>query len=750
MGKKIQYATEEDLREAQHSLSQEAQKAKDAGEKAAQEVRREFITELGKVSAVVTANADTTKQQMEKLDETLRGFATSVANQVREELNQKVPELESLVGNSKKYLLDHCKRLQEEMTTAMRTHVHARCEELTADMEKRDQKVVDHTQELFQGAAEEMLKQRKEVMAEISRVEDDLNKKLQDLFEGTNAQFKKLHEKMTAAASESDEKFERATTEIWLKLERFEELLTEAREEATAHANDVDDRAIDSNAKLRNDAERRLDNLELTCTKLHDAVAEVENLPTRRVDWVIKNVSKRIRPPSASQSLLHTSWFSPKFDMAGAHGLQLELQFFKKADPPVEGENSGDCAVFLWACKGMNLVYKLYVGTKSAMCEKIFNGRVPYGTKRLCFLKDHINREEDSLKVSVEILEAVREVEHPIKPTPALMTDGSDETELDERNRPLDGRIVFRRHVTHRLLDQVRQQAENMKSRMVRQVEWRLEHASMLRLCFPPNEPMCSVPFAAAGVDGMQLLFYPCGYGGATDGFCSLFLYAPVGATLKYTLYIGENRRDATHFFEDAGAFGRTNFCRFETLLDDVSGTIRIALEIEEAHQDVAAKVSHPIVAPGDKRTLPQIEGSVPNAVESVVKMHRAPGKAPTCLQEKRVLPSLWTAKSLAEKGSDDPNAMKSFDDIKSMVRISHSSHKRNPPRSPACSPKSAFRSSSSPAAARDQMSPAGTESLPNLNATGNMFGGSPKRCGVARAKLDMMASAPALSSVVC
>ena len=23
---------------------------------------------------------------------------------------------------------------------------------------------------------------------------------------------------------------------------------------------------------------------------------------------------------------LHTSWFSPKFDAAGAHGLQLELQ----------------------------------------------------------------------------------------------------------------------------------------------------------------------------------------------------------------------------------------------------------------------------------------------------------------------------------------------------------------------------------------------------------------------------------------
>jgi len=350
------------------------------------------------------------------------------------------------------------------------------------------------------------------------------------------------------------------------------------------------------------------------------------------------------------------------------------------------------------------LVYKLYIGTKSQQCEKVFNGRVPYGTKRLCFLKDQINREEDSLRVSVEILESVREVEHPIKPPPPV-EEGVEETEEDIRNKPLEGRVVFRRHINNRLGDQVKTQVENMRSRMVRRVEWRLEQASLLRRCFPPGDPMCSVAFAAAGVDGLQLMFYPGGYQGATEGFCSLFLYAPAGATLKYTLYLGSHRRDATNFFEDSGAFGRTNYCRFESIVEEDTDTILVALEIEEAHQDVTARVAHPTVQPGDRRSVSQMEGAVPTAVESVVKMHRAPGKPiPSgCLEDLRVLPSLWTAKSLGDKASND--VMHSFEDLK-QSRAPGNSHGRRG--------EAAMRSAlpASPAAASPL---AGSKSMPSL-----------------------------------
>lgn len=44
------------------------------------------------------------------------------------------------------------------------------------------------------------------------------------------------------------------------------------------------------------------------------------------------------------------------------HGLQLELQLFRPSDWGADGESSGDVAIYLWACKGMNLVYKLHCG----------------------------------------------------------------------------------------------------------------------------------------------------------------------------------------------------------------------------------------------------------------------------------------------------------------------------------------------------------------------------------------------------
>merc|ERR1719253_1832634 len=104
----------------------------------------------------------------------------------------------------------------------------------------------------------------------------------------------------------------------------------------------------------------------------------------------------------------------------------------------------------------------------------------------------------------------------------------------------------------------------------------------MLRRCFPVDECMCSKPFNAAGVENMQLIFYPSGYHGSTDGFCSLFLFGPAGATLRCFLFAGGQKREASHYFREPGAFGRTNFCRYEACMDDVEDTVLLALEVEE------------------------------------------------------------------------------------------------------------------------------------------------------------------------
>eukprot|EP00933_Yihiella_yeosuensis_P028955 TRINITY_DN22714_c0_g1_i1.p1 TRINITY_DN22714_c0_g1~~TRINITY_DN22714_c0_g1_i1.p1 ORF type:complete len:772 (-),score=152.36 TRINITY_DN22714_c0_g1_i1:285-2600(-) len=458
-----------------------------------------------------------------------------------------------------------------------------------------------------------------------------------------------------------EERTQRSESEIWMKLDRLDELVKELNEQEQNDMRETRQYCDDQIEEYGGIADGRLDSLEKESNRMASAVCEVENLATRRVDWVIKNATKFLRPNSASKACLHTSWFSPKFDIGGAHGLQLELQLFRAVDHDAPDSAAGDIAIFLWACKGMNLCYRLHCGSKSQALEKVFNGRVPYGTKRFCWLKDQINRENDTLRVGVEILESIREVEHHVKapPVPEITAEMSviDREAAEEASKKnVDCSLLFRRHVNNRLQEQVKTQVEAMRSRMIRRVEWRVEQANMLRKCFPPGESMCSASFAAAGVDGMQLIFYPNGYEGATDGFCSLYLYCPAGTTVRCNLFVGKQQRDAHHTYEAAGAFGRSNFCRFEVGVDQNTNTINLALEVLEAHQDVAARVSHIAVAPGDRRSQSEIEGSPSGPINSTVKLQRCAGrttggasKDSDPLADRRVLPSLWTAKSLAE-----------------------------------------------------------------------------------------------------
>jgi hypothetical protein len=232
--------------------------------------------------------------------------------------------------------------------------------------------------------------------------------------------------------------------------------------------------------------------------------------------------------------------------------------------------------------------------------------------------------------------------------------------------------MFFQRWCNNRLYDQVKSQIDLMQSRMVRKIEWRVETASLLRRCFPPNECLCSTAFSAAGIEGMQFVFYPSGYKNATEGYCSLFLYGPAGATLKCHISAGNQKREASHTFDEPGAFGRTNFCRYESCVDDVDDSILIVLDIEDAQQDWTANMKHPCLKPGDRRTVQQIDGSSDKAIDSVVKLTKKPGTRASgkdaSLIELKVLPSLWTAQQIGTS-SGVPDGMSTFDDIRDRAK---------------------------------------------------------------------------------
>jgi len=624
---------------------------------------RQLKEELQEVADNVTKNAATSQQAVDRVATDSKAFTEASIEKLQRDITALLTANEEKLVISQRDLDSKIQKVDKNVRDALADELSALCEQFDKQMELQREELEMQAAKWAREAAEEIVKQRREVEGSIEAARKEAQARTEESYQQTVREGEQRNQEFRTALEEAADRSRRAEGEVYLKLGQLEDELHELQASAQAHTEQVQQGALGQVLQLRQDAETRLAHLDQETTKLRDAIAEVENLSTRRVDWVIKHVSLRLRPSTpGSKASLHTSWFSPKFNMAGAHGLQLEFQLFRPSDPPVEGEAAGDCAVFLWACKGTSLVYKLYIGKKVATMEKVFNGRVPFGTKRLCFLKDQINREDDTLRISVEILETVRELEHPVKPPPPP----TDPDEAETAVQPLEGLVIFRRHINNRIVDQVKKEVEIMRSRMVRRIEWRLEQASLLRRCFPTKEPMCSAPFNAAGIENLQLMFYPSGYTGCTEGFCSLYLYAPAGVTLKCTLWAGTQRRDASHYFEEPGAFGRTNFCRFEAAVDAEEDTLTVALDVEEAHQDVQASVAHPVVTPGDRRSQAQIDGDLPDKVESVVKLKRVPGKAVAGMEDRRVLPNLWQAKSLSSEPV--PDGFHSFDELRGMA----------------------------------------------------------------------------------
>lgn len=444
-------------------------------------------------------------------------------------------------------------------------------------------------------------------------------------------------------------------------------------------------------AALISENRTRLGVLDSRAENLEHAVAGTENIPTRRVDWVIKDAAAQLAGIASQKDRSKSPcWLSPSFEAAGAHHFQFELRFLSPAEIQANQEqdsldNRGDCVLTLKADPGLFLVCRLYVGSAFGQLEHTFDEdqSKPCSTKAICYIRDQINPKDGSVAVSLEILEAIRTVPRGAAP------DVSPESGALQPH----GSMMAHRYLNHRTLDIMQDQVDLIRSGMVRRIEWKIERASQMRKCFPENECLCSTPFEAAGVQDLQLVFYPSGFTGAREGFCSFFLHCPAGSQLKCWLSVGKQRREARVSFDKTGYFGRTNFCRFDGSIDGADDTILLVLEIEEAQQNIEEALSHPTkvsmvstkkadkVAHDDssrpEASHPPPETSpAPDKIESNLRLQRVPGNK--TLQETRQLPSIWTSVPKADV-YEALDGFHSFNDVKTPRRPNTTGMTRRP-----------------------------------------------------------------------
>lgn len=455
--------------------------------------------------------------------------------------------------------------------------------------------------------------------------------------------------------------------------------------------------------------EGRLVAAERRTGQLRKEAEELERLPTRRVDLVVRRASRLL------QGTQDRGWISPGFGAGGCPDLRLELRL--AATPSLEEEGRGDWSLLLWGRKGFHARVKLHFGTFCQELDHCFDQGTPCVMEG-CRLQDALDASDDTLRLGVEVLEGYSLAEGaPLALRAAPRPEADPADEQDELAMPaLTGSFFFYRYHCPTAMERIHMleaEWEQLRSRIVGRVEWRIEQATMLQQCFARGACLCSATFSAAGLSDLQLVFYPSGDKETRELYCGLFLHAPGQEAVQCWLSIGKQRREALGARDRPGFFGRSNFCLFEGSVDKGSDTLTVALEVSEAQLSLAPT---PRAAPWPGvDTTPMLldtEGyrevpergttgstSYKEVIRSLSRLQGVPGRM--AIEDVKQLPAIWSAtlhrrpRSLKAKpglrgrGNGSPGALpegfRPFADLAAAVQLPQPTAESttSPPRTP-------------------------------------------------------------------
>lgn len=352
---------------------------------------------------------------------------------------------------------------------------------------------------------------------------------------------------------------------------------------------------------------------------LHQAVdSKIGNIHTRAVTWQLRNFRKRL------YDLLHEEERvvqSPSFNLCGQPEMVMELiaapTMIERPDEPVPPiPTAGSCSVRLWATPGMHLAFRLTLGDITHRYEHTFEvgeltdsaGRASFCIHNFCQLDQVWVMKGDTFAIKLELLElrfsesmgsgetVYAENLGAELEAAAVLRDPGVEVEVkgaDKVGQPAN-EMTFSRLLTSDVIlqDRVQAQLQALRNRTVRRVEWRLEGCSrILDLC-RAGEAIDSPVFSAAGIDRVQMHFYPRGVevGPAAPGHsqaCALYISGPSRTSVRGMMWVGSHSRQFEQRFQRRGdKGGRNRFCSLEHQLD-CEDSVVVAVEVLEVEVDV-------------------------------------------------------------------------------------------------------------------------------------------------------------------
>jgi len=609
----------QNAKNAEEAVGKIRQETKDYCDGSLSSMRNEVLGTLSQEEEARTSGQSQLEAQIQQLDVDVR--------------NAFADELTSL-----------CVKIEEEFATLR--------QDLTELIERKATEAAEHTTKVQNELSAELADFRKQAAERDAETRAIAAENLKAQKDATD----EAHRRTNATADEDRLNTKNSVTCI-------REMLEESRNTAASQTQTSKEEVSQALLELKTESWNKFSEVDHRNDRHQDFLKMLDQVLARRVEWLLHEASSLLSQSEepevpSTPTARYKSYFSPKFSAAGCRGLQLELRVLKGSAKSSPGPGPDECSLHLWCPTNTQLHVRFYAGEKWVTMEKAQYLDGPIGAKRMGVLQDHINLEDDTLRVGVEILEAIQEVgqEDLIK---AIQSEEPDHAACDEAALYQTSELLFHRHINHRVLSQVRKEVDKMQCKMVKRVEWLLTEADQLDRQFPHDHPICSPIFSAGGVDGMQFIFYPLGYRDSTEGFCSFFLYCPGGVNIKCNLNAGSQKRDASNYFHEAGAFGRCNFCRLDSAIDTDTNTALLWLEVEELIQE-SKKSFEEEKRKGKKPAALELESAAPGPAGSV-KLVRIANT--DYLTEVRRLPAMWTDQKLGDFVKK-PDGFRPFKDL--------------------------------------------------------------------------------------
>lgn len=345
----------------------------------------------------------------------------------------------------------------------------------------------------------------------------------------------------------------------------------------------------------------------------------LDNMYTRTVTWQIKGFRQKLAQLLEQKERVLQS---PPFSICAQSEMCMDMLAAPEEEPSVPGidipplPTAGSCSIRIWAPPGYRLGIRLVLGDDpnsiTVRRDCIFEagevmdakGRSSFQLKNLCQLDQIWNKKRNIVSVTLEVLELrygdEDDVEADLNASDAAaskdggLTDAHLEAAAAENDKVYADKVLAQRSLTSDSLIQERMQSQLqvIRNRNVRRVEWRLEGCSRLLEVLKAGEAVDSPFFSAAGIDKMQIHFYPhgCEVGDKASNHgppCAVYVSGPYRTTLRGILSVGSNSRQFEQRYQRRGDVGgRGKFCSLESQMD-MHDAVTLALEVVEVETDL-------------------------------------------------------------------------------------------------------------------------------------------------------------------